>query len=136
MKVFQIEEPEGPPHESDGPGAAIGIALARGAGAGAVAFAVGGNAEILPGAEGAPLLHEEDLAALLIGLRSRAEKQLARPVTHAVIAAPSIDDGLLAAAALEAGLAVLDNLNSGTAPLEVAALEAARRAEDLAPTAS
>jgi hypothetical protein len=134
MKVFQIEEPEGPPHESDGPGAAIGIALARGAGA--VAFAVGGNAEILPGAESAPLLHEEDLAALLIGLRSRAEKQLARPVTHAVIAAPSIEDGLLAAAAMQAGLAVLDNLNSGTAPLDVAACEAARRAEDLTPTAS
>lgn len=134
MKVFQIEEPEGPPHDSDGPGATVGIAVARGEGA--VAVAVGGNAEILPSADGAPHLHEEDLAALLIGLRSRAEKQLARPVTHAVIAAPSIADGLLAAAAMQAGLAVLDNLNSGTASLDDAVMEAARRAEDLAPAAN
>jgi len=132
-KLFQIEEPEGPPLEASGPGVAVGIALGREDGA--VAVAVGGNAEILPDSDGAPRLGEKDLTALLKGLRSRAEKQLARPVTHAVIAARPIEEGPLAVAAEAAGLSVLQLLDPGTKPVERAALEAAILAEDLAPKA-
>lgn len=131
MKLFQIEEPEGPPLDASGPGAAVGIAIGRDRGA--VAIALGGNAEILPDPGGAPALAGKDLAELLKGLRSRAEKQLARPVTHAVIAIPSIEEGPLAVAAQAAGLAILDTLDPGTKPLDSAALEAAVLAEDLAP---
>ncbi len=131
MKLFQIEEPEGPPLDSSGPGAAVGIATD--AKAGAVAIAVGGNAEILPGADGARLLEDSDLAALLLGLRARAEKQLARPVTHAVVAIPPIEAGPLAVAAQQAGLTVLEIVDRGTDTIEHAALEAAILAEDLAP---
>jgi len=131
MKLFQIEEPEGPPLEASGPGLAVGIAVGKGAGA--VAYAIGGNAEILPGSDGAKLLAESDLAALLLGLRSRAEKQLAQPVTHAVVALPPIEAGPLVVAANAAGLTVIDTLDPGTKSVESAALEAAILAEDLAP---
>ncbi len=134
MKLFQIEEPEGPPLDASGPGAAVGIAV--GAGAGAVACALGGNAELLPGGDGATLLAEKDLAALLTGLRARAERQLARPVTHAVIAIPAIEAGPLTIAAQTAALTVLDMLDRGTQSLEDAALQAAILAEDLAPKAA
>ena len=130
-KLFQIEEPEGPPLDAAGPGAAVGIGIGKTGGA--VAFAVGGNAEILPDTEGATLLEEKDLAALLVGLRQRAERQLARPVTHAVVALPPIEVGPLAVAAREAGLTVLDEIDPGTESIERAAIEAALRAEDLAP---
>jgi hypothetical protein len=120
MKLFQIEEPEGTPLASEEPGAAVGIELSP-AGA-AVAVAVGGNAEILRGADGAPRLPMAGLRAgngdwdrsalgrLLLALRERAEKALARPVTHAVIALATPDDGAraaLAAAAQDAGIGVL-----------------------------
>lgn len=131
MKLFQIEEPEGPPLDASGPGTAVGIAVNKEGGA--VAIAVGGNAEILPGADGARFLAEKDLAALLLGLRARAEKQLAQPVTHAVIALPPIEAGPLAVAAQAAGLTVLEALDPGTKSIESAALEAAILAEDLAP---
>jgi Ethanolamine utilization protein EutJ (predicted chaperonin) len=131
MKLFQIEEPEGPPLDASGPGAAVGIAVD--AKSGAVAVAVGGNAEILPGADGVPFLEEADLAALLLGLRARAEKQLARPVTHAVVAIPPIEAGPLAVAAQLAGLTILEAVDRGTDTIEHAALEAAILAEDLAP---
>jgi len=131
MKVFQIEEPEGAPLDADAPGAAVGIAV--GAKTGAVAIAVGGNAEILPGGDGERLLEAADLGALLLGLRSRAEKQLARPVTHAVIAAPPIEAAPVTLAAAAAKLQVLDLVDYGTDTIEHAALEAALRAEDLAP---
>jgi hypothetical protein len=130
-KLFQIEEPEGPPLDASGPGAAVGMAIGRDDGA--VAIAIGGNAEILPDSDGAPVLHEKDLTALLKGLRARAEKQLARPVTHAVIALRPIEEGPLAVAAAAAGIAVLDLLDPGTKPVERAAIEAAILAEDLAP---
>ena len=130
-KLFQIEEPEGPPLDASGPGASVGIAI--GQEIGAVAIAVGGNAELLPDAEGAKTLPEKDLTALLQGLRSRAEKQLSQPVTHAVVAIRPIDQGPLAVAAKEAGIEVLDLLDPGTKPVERAALEAAILAEDLAP---
>jgi len=131
VKLFQIEEPEGPPLDASGPGAAVGIGIGKEGGA--VAVAVGGNAEILPDADGAKLLAEKDLAALLLGLRARAERQLARPVTHAVIAIPPIEVGPLAVAAREAGLTVLEELDPGTQTTEHAALEAAILAENLAP---
>ncbi len=131
MKLFQIEEPDGSPLDATGPGAAVGIAVGKDGGA--VAVALGGNAEILPGADGERLLVENDLAALLLGLRSRAEKQLARPVTHAVVALPPIEAGPLAVAAEAAGIAVLETLDRGTNSTEQAALEAAVLAEDLAP---
>jgi hypothetical protein len=130
-KLFQIEEPEGPPLDASGPGAAVGIAVGKGVGV--VAFAVGGNAEILPSGDGERVLAEGDLAGLLLGLRARAEKQLARPVTHAVVMLPPIEAGPLALAAEAAGLALLDTVDPGTKPLEAAALEAAVLAEDLAP---
>ena len=60
MKLFQIEEPDGSPLDAAGPGLAVGIAIGKGEGA--VAYALGGNAEILPGADGARLLVEKDLA--------------------------------------------------------------------------
>ena len=137
-KLFQIEEPDGSPLDPSGPGAAVGIGI-RKAGhtlQGAVAVAVGGNAEILPGSDGERVLDSDDLAALLLGLRSRAEKQLARPVTHAVVMLPPIEEGPLAPAAEGAGLVLLDTVDPGTKSVEAAALEAAAMAEDLAPKLS
>jgi hypothetical protein len=130
-KLFQIEEPDGGPVDASVPGVAVGMALGRAEGA--VAIAVGGNAEILPGNDGATLLIETDITALLKGLRAWAEKQLARPVTHAVIAIRPIEEGPLAAAAEAAGLVVLEQIDIGTKPIERAASEAAVLAEDLAP---
>ena len=92
MKLFQIEEPDGSPVDPDAPGAAIGIdasgELAE------VAFAVGGNAVILADREGferdlpGPALEAPpaDWQPLFEGARLRAERALARPVTHAVLA--------------------------------------------------
>ena len=77
MKLFQIEEPDGSPTDVEGVGAAVGIDVAPG-GVGRVAIAVGGNGEILPDADGERTLRARDLPDLLLGLRSRAEKQLAR----------------------------------------------------------
>jgi hypothetical protein len=135
-KLFQIEEPDGSPLDVSGPGAAVGIALGKGTPPsilGAVAFAVGGNAEILPSPDGESLLESQDVAAMLVGLRMRAERQLGRPVTHAVVALPPIEEGPLAIAAEAAGLTILQTIDLATAPLESAALDAAVSAEDLAP---
>ena len=139
-KLFQIEEPDGSPLDPSGPGAAVGIgiqkagrSLPRHSLQGAVAFAVGGNAEILPGSDGERVLDSGDLAELLLGLRSRAEKQLARPVTHAVVMLPPIEEGPLAPAIAAAGLMLLDSVDPGSKSAEAAALEAAAMAEDLAP---
>ncbi len=131
MKLFQIEEPDGSP--LDGPGVAVGIELSPAKGA-AVAVAIGGNAELLPGADGAGRIaaaDPRDTGALLLALRERGEKALARPVTHAVIAARAPDDEArhaLTRAAQAAGLAVLRVLDAGTA----AALARGARAEDAA----
>lgn len=153
MKLFQIEEPDGTPAGQDGPGAAIGIDIAPVTG-GAVAVAVAGNAELLPGRDGerrlaaAGLVRDGSIDAavltdLLLGLRERAEKQLARPVTHAVIVVPPIDgaapDGrAIEASARRAGLTVLRLLDRAAAAAlagavsadDAAALGAARQAED------
>ena len=135
MKLFQIEEPEGSPMEAaDGPGAAVGIDLA-----GAVAFAVGGNAEILRGREGGEGDLPVALAERLGALKARAERSLARPVTHAVIAAEAAD-AALPAVAEAAGIAVLRlmrradaaALAAGAPATEAAALGAAICAEEMA----
>ena len=135
-KLFQIEEPDGSPLDPSGPGAAVGIAIGKSGASlrGAVAVSVGGNAEILPSGDGERTLDGAELGALLLGLRSRAEKQLARPVTHAVVMVPPIEQGPLARAAESAGLILLDSLDAGTKSLEAATLEAAAMAEDLATT--
>ncbi|HEX7966577.1 MAG TPA: Hsp70 family protein, partial [Stellaceae bacterium] len=98
----------------------------------AVAVALGGTAELLPGADGARRLamaEPRDVRALLLALRERAEKALARPVTHAVIAAERLDDqarGALAQTAEAAGLTLLRVLGAADA----AALARGARAED------
>jgi hypothetical protein len=141
MKLFQIEEPEGSPVEAaDGPGAAVGIDIAPG-GIGRVAIAVGGNGEILPGADGERALQARNVADLLRGLRSRAEKQLARPVTHAVIAADGAERRGLEDAATRANLTALRIIDRRAAAAlakdaaaeEAAVLGAAVAAEDAMP---
>src|SRR5579864_7879690 len=104
MKLFQIEEPDGSPADAAaGPGAAVGIDIAPG-GIGRVAIAIGGNGEILPDGDGARALRALGTTELLLGLRSRAEKQLARPVTHAVIAVGAPERSGVEAAAASSGL--------------------------------
>ena len=146
MKLFQIEEPDGSPLDSDGPGAAIGIELSQAKGA-AVAVAVGGNAELIPGADGVarlPASRLDDATALgaqLLQLRERAEKALARPVTHAVVALAVPGDAAaqaVAKAAAAAGLALLRVIDAGDAAAlapgasaaDAAVLGAAIQAED------
>jgi len=140
MKLFQIEEPDGSPAEAaDGPGAAVGIEVAPG-GIGRVAIAVGGNGEILPDADGERTHRARDLTSLLLGLRGRAEKQLARPVTHAVIAADAAERAGLEDAAATAGLTVLRVVErraaaaiAKSAAEDAAALGAAVAAEEAMP---
>ena len=144
MKLFQIEEPDGGPADPNLTGAAIGID-AGGARA-EVAFSVGGNALMLDDRAGfeqalpipAILAPTAEWRDLFEGTRVRAERTLARPVTHAVVvlvAAPDADAARhLRQAAEGAGLALLrlagrSELSGGLAP----ALTAAILAEDLAP---
>ena len=146
MKLFQIEEPDGSPLNPDEPGVAVGIELSPAKGA-AVAVAVGGNAELLPGADGATrvvlpaLADAAALGALMLALRERAEKALARPVTHAVVASDALDDAArraLDAAAQAAGIALLRviavsaaaALAPGVKAAEAPALGAAIQAEE------
>jgi hypothetical protein len=116
VKLFQIEEPEGSPAPSDGPGVAVGIELGTEA---AIAVAVGGNAEFLV------RIPMGESTETLLALRGQAEKILARPITHAVIASDTAVDPA------PAGLALLRLV-----PGEVGALGAACLAEDLAPRPS
>ena len=146
MKLFQIEEPDGSPADPEAPGAAIGI-NASGATA-EVAISVGGNAVILGDREGfeqtlfvpgpATAAAAQEWGELFEGARLRAERALARPVTHAVIVLAAARDAAAAdpvrEAAKRAGLAVLHL--AGVAELPAAdspALAAAILAEDLAP---
>jgi hypothetical protein len=144
MKFFQIEEPDGSPPDPDAPGAAIGIDA--GGDLVEVGFAVGGNAVTLTDREGferalpvpgpdAPLA---DWQALFEGARLRAERALARPVTHAVLVFAAALDPALAAELLSAsdaaGIELLrivptTELPPGAPPAEAAALIA----EDMAP---
>jgi len=137
MKLFQIEEPDGSPVDPDAPGAAIGIDISgREA---EVAVAVGGNAVLLTDREGfaldltvpAPPAPAEDWQRLFEGARLRAERALAQPVTHAVVAMASAPDAALDAHLSAAGLTLLRiTAPNRTGP---AALAAAILAEDLAP---
>jgi hypothetical protein len=144
VKLFQIEEPEGGPADPDAPGAAIGID-ASGAEV-EVAVAVGGNAEILADRAGFELSltvppRDAEVAewqALFEGARLRAERALARPVTHAVIVVAATANKFsttnIASAAEQAGVVLLrlaarTDLAPGVAP----GLTAAMIAEDLAP---
>ena len=144
MKLFQIEEPEGGPADPDAPGAAIGID-AGGAHA-EVAFSVGGNALVLEDREGFEMVLAAPASGAGVanwqevfeGARIRAERALARPVTHAVIALAATPEAgaetRLLAAGERAGLTVLrllsrDELSPGVSP----ALTAAILAEELAP---
>ena len=144
MKLFQIEEPDGSPTDADVPGVAVGIDLTGQEAA--VALAVGGNAVVLsdredfaqelpvPPADAA----EEAWRALFEGARLRAERAVARPVTHAVVVLGAAVEPALAEkvgnAAAGAGLTVLDLLSpkalGGDRPT---ALAAAVLAEDMAP---
>jgi len=144
MKLFQIEEPDGSPSDPDAPGAAIGIDA--GGDLAEVAVSVGGNALTLADREGferalpvpgpdAPLA---DWQALFEGAKLRAERALARPVTHAVLVFAAALDPALAAELLQASeaagiellrLVTAGDLPAGDAPAEAAAV----MAEDMAP---
>jgi hypothetical protein len=139
LKLFQIEEPDGSPADPDAPGAAIGIDLSGPRAE--VAIAVGGNAALLEDRDGfevdltVPLLTAAmpEWQALFERARLRAERALARPVTHAVVAAdPSLVERLPPAAA-GAQLTLLriatpDKIAAGSPVLAAAIL-----AEDLMP---
>jgi hypothetical protein len=144
VKLFQIEEPDGAPGDPSAPGAAIGID-ASGTEVEA-AFSIGGNAILLADREGYErALAIPDAAAgtaqwqeLFEAARIRAERSLARPVSHAVIVVAAAADADLSTklreAAEAAGLKALriigkPELSAG----ESAALTAAILAEDLAP---
>jgi hypothetical protein len=148
VKLFQIEEPDGSPVDPDAPGVAIGIDISgREA---EVAVAVGGNAAVLDDREGfaldlavpPPAAPAEDWQRLFEGARLRAERGLAQPVTHAVVAVASAPDAALAArlamAGAAAGLTLLrivprEGLGSPDDQIDSAVLAAAILAEDLAP---
>ena len=146
MKLFQIEEPDGSPSDPDAPGAAIGID-ATGA-QGEVAFAVGGNALSLEDREGfavdlpvpAAGASSEAWRGFFAAARLRAERTLARPVTHAVVVLGAVVEPVklerITGAAGAAGLTLLDVMSwkavgTGGPP----AFAAASLAEDLAPRA-
>jgi hypothetical protein len=144
VKLFQIEEPDGSPSDPDMPGTAVGIHI--GGAQAEVAVAVGGNAMMLRDREGfesdlpTPPLNDppEIRQRLFEGVRLRAERALARPVTHAVLAVPAnlqpaaLDRLIRAAQA--AGLEVLRTLGHDDIPAgEAPALAAAVLAEDVAP---
>jgi len=144
MKLFQIEEPDGSPADPDAPGAAVGIDASRDSAA--VAVAVGGNAVLLADREGferdlpVPPLDAapEPWQGLFEGARARAERALARPVTHAVVALATAPQAAAAVrlrqAAEAAGFAVLRFVAAAElAGRHPAALAAAVLAEDLAP---
>jgi hypothetical protein len=145
VKLFQIEEPDGGPPNLDAPGAAIGID-ASGAEI-EIAMSVGGNAVLLTDRAGfeqsLTVPHFDNGLAewqtLFEGARLRAERALARPVTHAVIVLARTTPNATTAAKLteaaeQAGLRVLSlpavtDLVAGTVPAKAAAM----LAEDLAP---
>ncbi len=144
MKLFQIEEPDGLPADPEAPGAAIGIGavgdLAE------VAIAVGGNAITLADREGfeqtlpvpgpdAPLTAWQ---TLFEGAKLRAERAIARPVTHAVLVFAAPLDPALAAELLRAseaaGIELLRIVTTGDLAVgETPAEAAAVIAEDMAP---
>ena len=144
MKLFQIEEPDGSTIDPNAPGVAIGIDI--GGVEAQVAVAIGGNAAVLADREGfalelavpAPAAPVEEWQLLFEGARLRAERSLAQPVTHAVVAMASAPDAALAArlqtAGEAAGLALLRVIAREDNPgPDLPVLIAAILAEDLAP---
>jgi hypothetical protein len=144
VKLFQIEEPEGGPIDPSAAGAAIGIDASGDAVE--VAMSVGGNAVVLADRDGFEQLLLAPAAGasgaqwqeLLEGARLRAERALARPVTHAVIVLEAPADAVTTArirtAAEQAGLSLLQVSTSVTLPAGVTpVLAAAVVAEDLVP---
>jgi hypothetical protein len=144
VKLFQIEEPDGGPADPSAPGAAIGIDA--GGAEVEVAFSVGGNAVLIHDREG----FERDLVVpdatagmalwqeLFEAARIRAERALARPVSHAVVVLGGLAkadlQSALREAAAAAGLTVLRLMRKVELPAGAsAALTAAILAEDLAP---
>jgi hypothetical protein len=144
VKLFQIEEPDGSPADPAAPGAAIGIDA--GGDLAEVAFAVGGNAVILADRDGferalpvpSPEAPLADWQALFEGARLRAERALARPVTHAVLVFAASLDPALAAELLQASeaagidllrIVTAGDLSPAAAPAEAAAI----LAEDMTP---
>jgi hypothetical protein len=144
VKLFQIEEPDGSPVDPDAPGLAIGIDISGPAAQ--VAVAVGGNAVVLEDRAGFALdlavpstaAPAEDWQRLFEGARLRAERSLAQPVTHAVLAVAAAPDAgfaaHLATASTAAGLTLLRIVaRDARGAAEAPALTAAILAEDLAP---
>jgi hypothetical protein len=144
VKLFQIEEPDGGPTDPSAPGAAIGIDA--GGAQVEVALSVGGNAVVLADREGFERsLAVPDAAAdeaqwqeLFQAARIRAERALARPVSHAVVVLGALADTdlphKLREAAEAAGLTVLRLIRKAELPAGAsAALSAAILAEELAP---
>jgi hypothetical protein len=140
VKLFQIEEPDGSPADPDAPGAAVGLDVSGPVAE--VAVAIGGNAAVLADRDG----FEVDLTvpsasaamvewqALIERARLRAERSLARPVTHAVVVADGSVTERLQGAAAAAQLALLRIMPPDKfAGAEPRALAAAILAEDLAP---
>ena len=138
MKLFQIEEPDGSPADPDAPGAAVGIDASGPVAE--VAVAIGGNAAVLADRDGfevdltvpSPMAPVSEWQVLLERARLRAERALARPVTHAVLVADEPVVGTLQRAVAEAELVLLRIVT----PDKIArprALAAAILAEDLAP---
>lgn len=142
MKLFQIEEPDGSPADPDAPGAAIGIDISGAVAE--VALSVGGNAAILADREGfelslpVPSAPNGEWRHLFEGAKLRAERALARPVTHAVVALGAAPDPAFAAGLADAAGAVGLELLRLVSVAEIAggegrACAAAILAEDLAP---
>ncbi len=149
MKLFQIEEPDGSPVDPNAPGVAIGIDI--GGAAAEVAVAVGGNAVVLSDREGfaldlavpSPAAPGDEWQLLFEGARLRAERSLAQPVTHAVVALAAAPDAAFAArlsrAGEGAGLMLLRIVARADIPASKdqaphsQALAAAILAEDMAP---
>jgi len=144
VKLFQIEEPDGGPVDPSAPGAAIGIDAA-----GVeveVAFSVGGNAVVLDDREGFEralavpdaIAGEAQWQEVFEAARIRAERALARPVSHAVVVLGALADAdlpnKLREAAEAAGLTVLRLVREAELSAGAnASLTAAILAEDIAP---
>jgi hypothetical protein len=138
VKLFQIEEPDGSPADPDAPGAAVGIDASGPVAE--VAVAIGGNAAVLADRDGfevdltvpSPTAPISEWQVLLERARLRAERALARPVTHAVLVADESVVGTLQRAVAEAELMLL-RIVTPDKIAEPRAETAAILAEDLAP---
>ena len=144
MKLFQIEEPDGGPTDPNEAGAAIGIDA--GGVRAEVAFSVGGNALMLDDRAGfeqalpvpAIVAPTTEWQGLFEGARLRAERALARPVTHAAVVLAVTPDAeaaeRLRRGGERAGLEVLRLVGRGELPAGATpAVAAAILAEELAP---